>query len=443
MANIVPLLQNVVPVMKKNSCFILLFLFCVTFNLSAQMQHKKKGKSPNVSLNISKTTHDSLKTSYINLGLLTNVYQLKGFGINIISNVTKTNVTGVQISGLANMCGRNVSGFQVAGLTNINGYNTSGMSASGLINLLGNDGRGVLLSGGINVAGKSLSGMTLGGLLNIAGDSFKGFTFGGLANVAGNNTSGLSISGLLNVNGANMYGAQISSLLNVNGNDADGIQLSALGNVSVNLNGIQVGALTNIAAEEMKGIQLGTVNYASHVKGIQIGLANVCKGNVKGVQLGLVNYSKDTATVKLGLVNVNPRTRIQMMIYGGNTSKFNLAVRFLNRHTYTILGAGAPYLHMNDKFSGTVFYRAGLYWNPTKNFRLSGDLGYYHVENFKNKDVDTPKRMYSLQARINVEYQLTKKFGIFASGGYGLTRYYNLDKTYEKKPIIEVGFLLF
>lgn len=429
--------------MKRNIYPVLLLFLCIIWSLPVCAQHKKKGKSPNVSLNIGKTVNDSLKIPYVNVGLLTNVYQLKGFGINVISGVTKTSAKGMQISGLTNICGRNANGFQVAGLANVNGYNTTGMSASGLINLLGNDGRGFMLSGGINVAGKSSSGFTLGGLLNIAGDSFRGFTLGGLANVAGNSSSGLSVSGLLNVNAANMYGMQISSLLNVSGDNADGVQLSALSNVSVNSNGLQVAGLANIAAEKMRGVQLGSANYATQVRGVQIGLANICNGSVKGVQFGLVNYSKDTATVKLGLVNVSPRTRIQMMVYGGNTSKFNLAVRFLNRRTYTILGAGAPYLHMNDKFSGTVFYRAGLYWEPAKDFRLSGDLGYYHVENFKNESADIPKRMYSLQARINVEYQLTKKIGVFVSGGYGVTRHYNLDKTYEKKPVIEVGLLFF
>ncbi len=429
--------------MKRNCYSAFVLFLCIILSLPVCAQHKRKGKSPNVSLNIGKTTNDSLKTAYVNFGLLTNIYQLKGFGVNVISGVTKTEMKGMQVSGFANMCGRNASGFQVAGLTNINGYDTSGVSASGLLNLFGNEGRGVLLSGGINVTGKSFSGTTVGGLLNIAGNSFKGFVFGGLANVAGGNSSGLSVSGLLNVNGADMYGLQVASLLNVNGDDADGVQLSALGNVSVKVNGVQVAGLTNVAAEKMKGVQLGTANYALQVRGLQVGLANICGGNVKGVQLGLVNYSKDTATVKLGLVNVNPRTRIQMMLYGGNTSKFDLAVRFLNRRTYTILGTGAPYLHLNDKFSGTVFYRAGVHWSPARNFRLSGDLGYYHVENFKNEDIDTPKRMYSLQARINVEYQLTKKLGIFASGGYGVTRHYNVDKTYEKKPIIEVGLLLF
>ena len=83
-------------------------------------------------------------------------------------------------------------------------------------------------------------------------------------------------------------------------------------------------------------------------------------GNVKGIQIGIINHSKDTTAHKLGLVNITPKTRIQMMLFAGNTSKLNAAVRFKNRRSYTMLGIGTHYLDLNDKFSGCVFYRTGL-----------------------------------------------------------------------------------
>jgi hypothetical protein len=54
-----------------------------------------------------------------------------------------------------------------------------------------------------------------------------------------------------------------------------------------------------------------------------------------------------------------------------------------------------------------------------------------------------PKRLYALQARANLEYQFTRKFGIFATGGYGLTRFYNKSSNYDKGAIIEAGIVLF
>ena len=48
-----------------------------------------------------------------------------------------------------------------------------------------------------------------------------------------------------------------------------------------------------------------------------------------------------------------------------------------------------------------------------------------------------------VQARANLEYQISKKFGIFATGGYGLTRYYNKSGNFDKGAIIEAGIVLF
>ena len=194
---------------------------------------------------------------------------------------------------------------------------------------------------------------------------------------------------------------------------------------------------------KLRGVQFAPGNYAGEVSGAQIGLLNLCGGNVKGIQIGIINHSKDTTAHKLGLVNITPKTRIQMMLFAGNTSKLNAAVRFKNRRSYTMLGIGTHYLDLNDKFSGCVFYRAGLYYPIASKLELSGDLGYFHIENFENEDAETPERMYSLQARINLEYKFKSRISFFASGGYGMTRYYDKNKFYEKKPIFEAGVILF
>ncbi len=463
--------------MKIKLHYIILLVTCILFAVppvGAQKQKKHK-KSPNVSLNIGKTVKDSLKIPYVNLGLLTNIYKLKGLGINVISSVVKTNAYGAQISGFANIVGGAMEGAQLAGISNISGYDMTGIAGSGLVNLVGHNANGMMLTGGINIIGKDINGLALGGLINVSGGDTKGLSVSGLANIAASDQKGVAISALVNVTAHDLKGMQTSALLNVSGNNIQGTQIAALGNVGINLKGVQLSGLSNVVATEMTGLQacaavniamkmnkgiqiapltniclkgmrgaqIGIGNYATQVKGTQIGLLNICGGEVKGVQIGLINHSKDTSTVKIGLVNINPKTRIQMLAYGGNTTKFNLAVRFLNRRVYTLLGVGTPYLDLNDKFSGAIFYRAGMHWELIKNLRLSGDLGYYHIENFQNKNVETPERMYSLQARINLEYNFTKKFGIFASGGYGHTRFYNKNKIYENKPIFECGIVLF
>ncbi len=430
--------------MRRN-LYIAFVLLALCFGLPMEAQNqKRKRKSPNLALNIGKSVNDSLKVSYFNLGLLTNVYQLKGLGINVVSNVVKNDISGLTLSGFVNVCGGTTAGLQLSGISNINGYDVYGLSTAGFLNLQGHNNNGISLGGVLNVVGINSNGLALAGLFNLTGGCINGMAIGGLGNVAANAVHGVSLSGLLNASATDVYGLQLTSLLNIAGNTAYGMQATGLGNVAVSLSGLQLAGLANVVAEESKGLQFAAFNYADRVKGLQLGLVNLTSGNVKGVQLGLVNYTKDTASVKLGLVNISPRTRVQMMLTGGNTSKLNLGVRFLNRITYTMLGVGTPYLKFSDKFSGAVFYRAGLHWAPVRQLRLSGDLGYFHIENFKNKErVDVPARMYSLQARVNLEYQFTRKLGLILSGGYGMTRHYNLNQTFEKKPIVELGLVFF
>lgn len=426
----------------KGVIYLLIILMGIPQIMYAQQEKKKM---INASFNIGRSTGDSAQFTSVNLGLLTNIYQLKGVGINVVSSIVKNKVTGFQLAGISNIAGNNMTGLQIAGITNVDGNNASGLTLSGLVNIIGQNTCGAVFTAGVNVIGSHADGLTFGGLLNTVAGQTNGLQLSGIANITGETNSGVSLAGLLNVTGSNLFGVQVSSLLNVTGDQVCGIQLSGLGNVGVNVKGLQIAGLGNFAAEDLRGIQISPLtNIAKQVKGAQIGIVNYSMGKVRGLQLGLVNYSKDSSRVKLGLVNINPETRTQLMVFGGNTTKVNLGVRFLNKITYTMLGAGAQYLGLNEKFSLTTFYRAGLHFSPIKRLRLSGDLGFAHIECFKNKELaDIPARLYSLQARINLEYYPVERFGLFASGGFGHTRFYNRNKTFGNKPIIELGIILF
>jgi hypothetical protein len=139
-------------------------------------------------------------------------------------------------------------------------------------------------------------------------------------------------------------------------------------------------------------------------------------------------------------VNVNPMTDIDIMLYGGSSTKANLAVRYRNKISYNIMGVGTHFMGLDSKFSGALFYRLGLYKQLSPKWSVSGDVGYYHVETFSKNNSEKPERLYSLQARLNADYQFSKKFGAFASVGWGLTRYYDRNETYRNRPLVELGF---
>lgn len=361
-------------------------------------QNKSAGINLSIWKGVSTQPLDSLQTAYFNIGIQSSMNRMNGLGINVLGSVIGRNMNGMQVSGLANMVSGSMRGIQLSGISNINGNNMIGLSATGLTNIAGNQMKGVLLSGLSNITGNNSAGLMASGIMNISGDKAKGVHLAGVANVTGSTFNGLMAAGLLNV-------------------------------ASEHMNGVQISGLGNIVVSRMNGVQIGLANFSTKARGLQIGLVNYYKDEMKGFQLGLVN--------------ANPDTRVQMMIFGGNATKLNVGARFKNKLFYTIVGAGTHYLDFSDKFSAAVFYRGGIWLPLWKDLTISGDLGYQHIETFKNKDYGIPARLYGLQARLNLEYQITKKFGVFASGGYGGSRYYNKNVTYDKGVIAEAGIVLF
>lgn len=255
-------------------------------------------------------------------------------------------------------------------------------------------------------------------------DTVKGFQLGVISSVNPDGGKGLQLSGFTNTSGGTFNGLQLSGISNI----TDGMN-----------RGAQLSAIMNVSSSMMRGLQLGAVNYADSLNGAQVGVLNVARKRPKGWQVGLINVSDDTIGHKIGLVNINPMTTIDWMLYGGTSTKINFAIRYRNKSTYNVLGVGTHFMGLDSKFSGAVFYRLGQYFQLSPKWSLSGDIGYYHVETFKKNSDEGPERLYSLQARLNADYQFSKRFGAFASVGWGLTRYYNRNETYRSRPLFEMG----
>ena len=257
-----------------------------------------------------------------------------------------------------------------------------------------------------------------------AQDTVKGFQFGLISSVT---TEG-------------GHGFQFGGVSNTSGHTFNGLQIGGVSSITQGMDkGLQMSSILNISSKRMNGWQMGTVNYADSLNGAQIGILNVTRKHPQGWQVGLVNLSYDSIGHKIGLVNINPATHIDVMVCGGSSTKSNLAVRYRNRSTYNVIGVGTHFMGLDSKFSGAVFYRLGQYAQLSPKWSLSGDVGYYHVETFSKNNNDKPERLYSLQARINADYQISSKIGAFASVGWGVTRYYDRNETYRNRPLVELG----
>ena len=261
------------------------------------------------------------------------------------------------------------------------------------------------------------------GFVNFA-DSIKGVQLSTVSNIA-EHASGLQLSGFSNVAYDGMKGVQLSALNNIVIGEANGLQMTGFTNQNVGT---------------LKGVQLAFRNETDTLRGVQIGLFNyITRDYQKGVQIGLMNYSHDTQSKRYGLINVNPNTRVDVMAFAGTSSKANMALRFRNRSTYNIVGAGTHYMGLDDKFSGALFYRIGQYFDLTPKLSISGDVGFFHIETFQEHSTEAPERLYSLEARLNLDYRFNDKWGLFGTVGYGDTRYYYHDKNFRRRMIGEVG----
>ena len=353
----------------------------------------------NISLwkNLCTQPYDSLQTTYLNVGLLSQNYNLYGMGANVLGTITNNDTKGVQLSGLANLTKGNMYGLQIAGISNISGNKMVGLSLSGLVNIAGNNSKGVIISGLTNISGDQIVGLTIGGLLNVVGKQTKGIQISGLSNIAGEDFKGIELSGILNV-------------------------------VGENLNGLQLSTLANITGHEMKGVQIGLFNYATHMKGIQLGLINYNYSHKQGLQLGLAN--------------LNPNTNIDLLIYGNNLTAGNFGVRFKNNMLYTIVGVGAYQTQLEDKFSLTFSYRAGLSIPVVHRLDIIGDAGFEHIEAMSNHNEVIPHRLHAWSLRAGLEYICTQSFGIFAMGGYSWTRRYKHSGCFKQGALIEGGIII-
>ena len=235
-------------------------------------------------------------------------------------------------------------------------------------------------------------------------------------------------------------GLQLSGVSNTSAHLFNGLQLSGVSNITTGMaRGLQLSGILNVSSGMMSGWQWGAFNYTDSLNGVQVGAFNVARKRPRGWQIGLINLSYDSIGHKIGLVNINPMTDIDVMAYGGSSTKTNLAVRYRNRSTYNIIGVGTHFMGLDSKFSGALFYRLGQYWQLSPRWSVSGDIGYYHVETFSKDNTQKPERLYSLQARLNADYQFSQKYGAFASVGWGLTRYYDHNETYRNRPLFELG----
>lgn len=166
------------------------------------------------------------------------------------------------------------------------------------------------LSGGIdafelglvfNVDQGLVSGLQLAGALNLVSADLAGIQWAGLANVVTGEVRGAQ-SAPFNYARGRVRGGQLGAL-NLAGPVA-GVQAGALNIAAGPVLGLQLGAL-NVAGGEVEGLQAAALNVADDVRGAQLAALNVAGGDVRGAQIGAVNVADGAVRgAQIGTLNV-------------------------------------------------------------------------------------------------------------------------------------------
>lgn len=238
--------------------------------------------------------------------------------------------------------------------------------------------------------------------------------------------SGLEIGFGLNIQREFACGVQVVGVGNVVAREVRGMQLALGFNYANNLNGTQIGGV-NVAPGSMYGVQAGAVDYASDVRGVQLGAVtiadevtgwqiggiNIATGDVKGVQIGLINYA-DTSTYSFGLINIVRRGRLHFDVWGQESGVFMAGFEHGSDHFHNIYGAG--FRATGDE--PRAVFTLGLGGRVVLSERLSLDID---VLGYSHHDIDDlAPTAFVAQARALVSVNLGGHLGAFAGPSYSV-----------------------
>ena len=228
---------------------------------------------------------------------------------------------------------------------------------------------GVEISSILNYNKGEVKGFQLSGISNINIGLSKGFLLSGVSNVCGDSTSGLLLSGVLNYSKGNSTGLHLATI--------------------------------NISANQFNGFQLGVVNYAKKIKGVQLGVINILGDAEKGVPIGLFSI------VKNGLY--------ELELTGGEAIYSNLNYKMGVERFYTIYKIGYSSYKNNPVYSAGLGFGVNLSISDRQ--KISIDLSSNSI--VYNNNWEGKLNMLN-KADFNYKYSFSEKFSLLIGPSFNI-----------------------
>ena len=249
----------------------------------------------------------------LSFGLVPGGGTLRGVQIGLLGVGAEKSLSGINIGGLGVGSGGDVTGINIGGLGAGAGNDMIGINIGGLGMGAGKNLRGINIGGLGAGAGEDIIGVNIGGLGVGASQNARGITIGGLGAGAGQDMIGLNIGGLGLGAGGRLAGINIGGFGAGAGKRITGLTVCGFAAGSMEVVGVTIGGFA-VGGEFLKGIHLagGTVHVTKggQMVGFAASAFNYFRGSQNGLAIGIVNYAFHVKGVQIGLVNIvrdNPK----------------------------------------------------------------------------------------------------------------------------------------
>jgi len=285
------------------------------------------------------------------------------------------------------------------------------------INLLGGYSLGtrqIELGFFFNMDRGDVSWLQIAGFGNLVGRNVYGIQAAGFANVNGGETKAIQLAGFANTNLGETIGVQLAGFANTNLKSVNGVQVAGFGNVTIgNSRGVQVAGLGNVQVGDYRGSQIaGLTNIATEkISGSQIAALYNHGRQVRGTQIGLINYADTLGGIPIGLLSIVKTGYHKIELSADEIFYTNLAFRTGVRKFHTMISAGfKPQQSINpsDTSVWTFGYGIGTARKLSRWLYLDLDLSSQHV----NRGSFTNALSLLNKAYVGLDFQIAKKFSI-------------------------------
>lgn len=213
---------------------------------------------------------------------------------------------------------------------------------------------------------------------------------------------GIEIGGIMNYNTGGVTGVQLAGVANINAEQTHGFMCAGFYNLSMDdASGVQMADI-NTAMGDFTGVQLGVVNYAKRLKGVQLGLINV--------------VGEDNGAVPIGLINIVKGGYYELEIVSGEVIHTNLNYKMGVEHFYTIFKLGFSTYKNNPVYSMGLGF-GGIVTLAEKH-KVSIDLSANQI--VYNDDWNSIDENYMAKLDLNYKLGLGEHLSLVAGPSFNL-----------------------